>query len=60
MDSHLGQPGYDSQSLNKRWKSLKAKKKAKWIKKARVNISEYIEKVDFYCAQNPGIFITAK
>ena len=36
------------------WKTMKVKKKAKWIKKAVENYREYEEKVAEFMVQNPG------
>ncbi len=54
IDSHPGEAGLDRQSLATRWKALKAKKKAKWIKKAWAGISEYEQRIEAFGALNPG------
>ena len=41
MDAHAGEPNFDRQSCAEKyraeWKTMKLKKKAKWIKKAAEN-----------------------
>merc|ERR1712001_738417 len=58
MDSHSGETNFDRQSYaeqcRQEWKTMKVKKKAKWIKKAVENYREYEEKVADFMAQNPG------
>jgi upstream-binding transcription factor len=58
MDSHAGDTNFDRQSYAEQcrqdWKTMKLKKKAKWIKKAADNYREYEEKVAEFIAQNPG------
>ncbi len=60
MDSHAGEPNFDRQSAAERyrqeWKSMKLKKKAKWIKKAAENFKRYEDSVASFCAKNPGTF----
>merc|ERR1719510_690582 len=58
MDSHSGETNFDRQSYaeqcRQEWKTMKVKKKAKWIKKAVENYREYEEKVAEFMVQNPG------
>merc|ERR1719510_31195 len=58
MDSHSGETNFDRQSYaeqcRQEWKTMKVKKKAKWIKKAVENYREYEEKVADFMVQNPG------
>merc|ERR1712038_464325 len=58
MDAHAGDTNFDRQSCAEKyraeWKTMKLKKKAKWIKKANDNYREYEEKVAEFMAQNPG------
>ena len=58
MDLHAGDTNFDRQSYaeqcRQEWKTMKLKKKAKWIKKANDNYREYEEKVAEFMAQNPG------
>ena len=61
MDSHAGEPNFDRQSAAERyrqeWKTMKLKKKAKWIKRAADNFREYDDKVADFCMKNPGNFV---
>lgn len=58
MDMHAGDSNFDRQSYaeqcRQEWKTMKLKKKAKWIKKANDNYREYEEKISEFMAQNPG------
>merc|ERR1712226_686950 len=58
MDSHSGETNFDCRSYaeqcRQEWKTMKVKKKAKWIKKAVENYREYEEKVAEFMVQNPG------
>ena len=49
MDAHAGDSNFDRQSCaenyRQEWKTMKPKKKAKWIKKAAENFRDYEEKV---------------
>ena len=58
MDTHAGDSNFDRQSYaeqcRQEWKTMKLKKKAKWIKKANDNYREYEEKISEFMAQNPG------
>merc|ERR1719412_3273570 len=58
MDAHAGDTNFDRQSCAEKyraeWKTMKVKKKAKWIKKAVENYREYEEKVADFMVQNPG------
>merc|ERR1712001_556652 len=58
MDSHSGETNFDRQSYaeqcRQEWKTMKVKKKAKWIKKAAENYREYDENITAFIAKNPG------
>ena len=58
MDAHAGDSNFDRQSCaenyRQEWKTMKPKKKAKWIKKAAENFRDYEEKVTSFISKNPG------
>ncbi len=58
VDDNLNNPNFDRQSTAERcrseWKTMKVKKKAKWIKKAAEMFREYEEAVALFADQNPG------
>merc|ERR1712038_2177476 len=58
MDAHAGDTNFDRQSCAEKyraeWKTMKLKKKAKWIKKAAENYREYDENITAFIAKNPG------
>ena len=58
VDENLNNPNFDRQSTAERcrneWKTMKVKKKAKWIKRAAQMFREYEEWVAAFGEQNPG------
>ncbi len=58
VNENLNNPNFDRQSTAEKcradWKTMKAKKKAKWIKKAAEMYREYEEAVAAFMEQNPG------
>lgn len=60
----MNTPGYDRQATAEKcrndWKSMKAKKKAKWIKKAADNFRDYELQVQAFAKDNPGYQVPEK
>ncbi len=52
-DSNFDRQSY-AEKARQEWKTMKVKKKAKWIKKAADHFREYEEKVVEFIAKNPG------
>lgn len=57
VESGANEPDFDRhkavEHYRQKWKTLKLRKKAKWIKKAVNNFKEYEEKISEFCEKNP-------